>query len=110
MISSTAARALSTVTRASLRCTRKLFTASIFFSAWSPSNIIVPHAVRLIWGADYRFLLPLSVLSSAVFLILADLISRTLLSPTEIPVGVVTALFGAPFFLYLLRTRKRVIF
>ncbi len=73
-------------------------------------GIIVPHAVRLIWGADYRFLLPLSVLSSAIFLILADLISRTLLSPTEIPVGVVTALFGAPFFLYLLRTRKRVIF
>jgi iron complex transport system permease protein len=73
-------------------------------------GIIIPHAVRLIWGADYRFLLPLSVLSSAIFLILADLIARTLLSPTEIPVGVVTALFGAPFFLYLLRRRKRVIF
>ena len=73
-------------------------------------GIIIPHAVRLIWGADYRFLLPLSVLSSAIFLILADLIARTLLSPTEIPVGVVTALFGAPFFLYLLRRRRRVIF
>ena len=73
-------------------------------------GIIIPHAVRLVWGADYRFLLPLSVLSSAIFLILADLIARTVLSPTEIPVGVVTALFGAPFFLYLLRRRRRVIF
>ncbi len=73
-------------------------------------GIIVPHAVRLIWGADYRFLLPLCVLSSAIFLILADLIARTVLAPTEIPVGVVTALVGAPFFLYLLRARKRVIF
>jgi iron complex transport system permease protein len=73
-------------------------------------GIIIPHAVRLLWGADYRFLLPLSVLSGAIFLILADLIARTVLSPTEIPVGVVTALFGAPFFLYLLRRRRRVIF
>ncbi len=73
-------------------------------------GIIIPHAVRLIWGADYRFLLPLSVLSGAIFMILADLIARTVLSPTEIPVGVVTALFGAPFFLYLLRRRRRVLF
>jgi iron complex transport system permease protein len=73
-------------------------------------GIIIPHAVRLIWGADYRFLLPLSVLSGAIFLILADLAARTVLTPTEIPVGVVTALFGAPFFLYLLRSRKKVIF
>ncbi len=73
-------------------------------------GIIVPHAVRLIWGADYRFLLPLCVLSSAIFLILADLIARTVLAPTEIPVGVVTALVGAPFFLYLLRAKKKVIF
>jgi len=73
-------------------------------------GIIIPHAVRLIWGADHRFLLPLSVLSGAIFMVLADLIARTVLSPTEIPVGVVTALFGAPFFLYLLRRRRRVIF
>jgi iron complex transport system permease protein len=73
-------------------------------------GIIIPHAVRLIWGADYRFLLPLSVLSGAIFMVLADLIARTVLSPTEIPVGVVTALFGAPFFLYLLRRRRKVIF
>jgi iron complex transport system permease protein len=73
-------------------------------------GIIIPHAVRLIWGADHRFLLPLSVLSGAIFLILADLLSRTVLAPEEIPVGVVTALFGAPFFLYLLRRRRRVMF
>ena len=73
-------------------------------------GIIIPHAVRLIWGADHRFLLPLSVLTGAIFLILADLIARTALAPTEIPIGVITALCGAPFFLYLLRRRKKVIF
>ncbi len=73
-------------------------------------GIIIPHAVRLIWGPDHRFLLPLSVLSGAIFLILADVIARTILAPTEIPIGVVTAIVGAPFFLYLLRRRKRVIF
>lgn len=73
-------------------------------------GIIVPHAVRLIWGPDHRFLLPLSVLTGAIFLILADLIARTILAPTEIPIGVITAICGAPFFLYLLRRRKQVIF
>jgi len=73
-------------------------------------GIIIPHAVRLVWGADHRFLLPLSLLTGAVFLILADLIARTVLSPTEIPIGVITAVCGAPFFLYLLRRRKRVLF
>ena len=73
-------------------------------------GIIIPHAVRLVWGADHRFLLPLSVLTGAIFLILADVIARTVLAPTEIPIGVITALCGAPFFLYLLRRRRRVIF
>ena len=73
-------------------------------------GIIIPHAVRLIWGADYRFLLPLSILTGAIFLILADILARTVLAPTEIPIGVITAICGAPFFLYLLRRRKRVIF
>ena len=73
-------------------------------------GIIIPHAVRLVWGADYRFLLPLSVLVGAIFLILADLLARTILAPTEIPIGVITAICGAPFFLYLLRRRKKVIF
>jgi iron complex transport system permease protein len=73
-------------------------------------GIIIPHAVRLIWGPDHRFLLPLSVLTGAVFLILADLVARTALAPMEIPIGVVTAICGAPFFLFLLRRRKRAVF
>ncbi|MFH1486084.1 MAG: iron chelate uptake ABC transporter family permease subunit, partial [Chloroflexota bacterium] len=73
-------------------------------------GIIVPHAVRLIWGPNYRFLLPLSSLAGAIFLILADTGARTLLGPAEIPVGVVTAFCGAPFFLYLLRVKKRAVF
>ena len=73
-------------------------------------GIIVPHAVRLVWGPDYRFLLPLSLLSGAVFLILADVVARTVAAPSEIPIGVVTALCGAPFFLYLLRRRARMLF
>jgi iron complex transport system permease protein len=73
-------------------------------------GIITPHAVRLIWGADHRFLLPLSVLAGAIFMILADLVARTVLAPTEVPIGVITAICGAPFFLYLLRRRKKAIF
>ena len=73
-------------------------------------GIIVPHAVRLIWGVDHRFLLPLSVLTGAIFLILADMIARTVVASTEIPIGVITALCGAPFFLYLLRRRRKIIF
>ena len=73
-------------------------------------GIIIPHAVRLIWGADHRFLLPLSVLTAAIFMILTDLLARTVMAPTEIPIGVITAICGAPFFLYLLRRRKKAIF
>jgi iron complex transport system permease protein len=73
-------------------------------------GIIIPHAVRLMWGADHRFLLPLAVLTGAIFMILTDLLARTVLAPTEIPIGVITAICGAPFFLYLLRRRKKAIF
>jgi iron complex transport system permease protein len=73
-------------------------------------GIIVPHAVRLIWGPDHRFLLPLTTFAGASFLILADTVARTVLAPTEIPVGVITAFVGAPFFLYLLRQKKRLVF
>ena len=69
-------------------------------------GLISPHIVRLIWGGDYRFLLPMSVIMGAGFLIVSDLIARTIVSPGELPVGVVTAFFGAPFLLYLLRRRK----
>lgn len=65
-------------------------------------GIVVPHLVRLIVGADHRVVLPASALFGAAFLVLCDLASRTLMSPLEIPVGVVTALIGGPFFLWLL--------
>jgi len=73
-------------------------------------GIIVPHAVRLVWGPDYRFLLPLSTLVGGIFLILADSLAHTVFAPQEVPVGVITALCGAPFFLYLLRRRKGLAF
>ncbi len=71
-------------------------------------GLIIPHAVRLIWGNDQRLLLPASFLLGAGFLILADTIARTIIAPTELPVGVITAICGTPFFIYLLRTRKVV--
>jgi iron complex transport system permease protein len=73
-------------------------------------GIIVPHIVRLIWGPDHRLLLPLSAISGAILLILADTASRTLMAPSEIPVGVITAFIGAPFFLFLLRRTKKTVF
>jgi iron complex transport system permease protein len=69
-------------------------------------GLIVPHAVRLIWGADYRRLLPLSVLGGASTLLLADLLARSLFAPQVIPVGIITALAGTPFFIWLLRRAK----
>ena len=66
-------------------------------------GLIVPHGVRLVVGADYRMLLPLSFLAGAVFLTLADVVARTMLSPIEVPIGVITALVGVPLFLLLLR-------
>ena len=69
-------------------------------------GIIVPHAIRLLSGVGYRALLPLSVVVGAGFLVLADVIARTALSPAEIPLGVVTAFFGAPFFALVLRSTR----
>ena len=71
-------------------------------------GLVVPHVTRLLWGPDYRRLLPLSAVLGATFLILADLLARTVAVPNEIPVGIITALVGAPFFLYLLRRQRRV--
>ncbi|MBI4495588.1 MAG: iron ABC transporter permease [Deltaproteobacteria bacterium] len=70
------------------------------------AGLIVPHLVRLIWGSDHRLLLPASALLGAAFLVLADLVARTVLAPLELPVGVVTGLAGAPFFAYLLRRKE----
>ena len=69
-------------------------------------GLIVPHVMRLWFGADYRRLLPLSVLGGAGALLLADVIARSIMSPQELPVGIVTALAGAPFFLWVLRRAK----
>ncbi len=69
-------------------------------------GLVVPHAVRLVAGPDHRFLLPASALVGGAFLVLADALARTLLAPTELPVGILTALAGGPFFLYLLRRRR----
>jgi iron complex transport system permease protein len=65
-------------------------------------GIVVPHLVRLLVGVDHRIVLPVSALFGAAFLVACDLLARTLLSPVEIPVGVVTAMIGGPFFLWLL--------
>jgi len=72
-------------------------------------GIIVPHAIRLVVGPSYRLLLPLSVLVGAAFLVLTDVVARTALSPAELPIGVVTAFFGAPFFAVVLRTSRRML-
>ncbi|MHB8627971.1 MAG: FecCD family ABC transporter permease [Aggregatilineales bacterium] len=72
-------------------------------------GLIVPHALRLIVGPDYRVLLPASALGGAVFLTLADTISRLLIQPVELQVGIVTALCGAPFFLFLLWRQRPAI-
>ncbi len=69
-------------------------------------GIIVPHAVRLVVGASYRIVLPMSILVGAAFLIVADIPGRVLDNPAETPIGVVTAFLGAPFFLLILRTRQ----
>ena len=70
-------------------------------------GLIVPHAVRLVAGASYRVVLPLSILFGGAFLVLADLAGRTLDSPAEIPIGVVTAFVGAPFFILVFRSAAK---
>ncbi len=69
-------------------------------------GLIVPHAIRLVWGPDNRYLLPMSIVVGAAFLIAADLVARTADRPAEIPVGIITAFCGVPFFLYLLRRAR----
>ncbi|MGH8057550.1 MAG: FecCD family ABC transporter permease [Candidatus Entotheonellia bacterium] len=69
-------------------------------------GMVIPHAVRMVIGPDHRLLLPASALVGGIFLLAADTAARTLLAPAEIPVGVITALAGGPFFIYLLMSRK----
>ena len=70
-------------------------------------GLVVPHAVRIVWGGEHRFLLPASFLVGAAFLPLADLIARLVVAPNELPLGVVTAFIGVPFFVGLLRRQAR---
>jgi len=72
-------------------------------------GLVIPHMVRLVIGPDNRFLIPASAFFGGAFLVLADLISRVVIKPAEIPIGIITSLFGVPFFIYLLKRRKRVI-
>lgn len=71
-------------------------------------GIIVPHTIRLVFGASYRLVLPLSILFGGSFLILTDLVARTVSSPAELPIGVITAFFGAPFFIVVLRSSRKM--
>jgi iron complex transport system permease protein len=70
-------------------------------------GIMVPHLMRLVFGSDHRLLLPVSALFGASFLIVADTIARVVLAPAELPVGVITALCGAPYFIFLLKRKAR---
>ncbi len=69
-------------------------------------GLVIPHIIRLAFGSDYRIIIPLSVIGGAIFLVGADTIARTVLEPRELPIGVITAILGAPFFGYLLRKKK----
>jgi iron complex transport system permease protein len=71
-------------------------------------GLIVPHMMRILVGPDHRILMPVSILTGASFLIITDAFARTIMSPAELPVGIITAVLGAPFFLYLLRRRKHM--
>jgi len=71
-------------------------------------GLIVPHILRLIVGPDHRVLLPASALGGAILLTLCDTLARTVLAPAELPIGIITALLGAPFFLFLLRRRAQL--
>ena len=70
-------------------------------------GLIVPHIIRILWGPDYRRLIPLSIIAGATMLLLADMLARILLAPSTLPIGIVTTIFGAPFFLWILRRAKK---
>mgnify|MGYP000916673032 CR=1 FL=1 len=73
-------------------------------------GLIVPHIIRIVWGPDYKKLIPLSIFGGAIALLLSDMLARILIAPSTLPVGIVTALAGTPFFLWILRRAKREVF
>jgi iron complex transport system permease protein len=70
-------------------------------------GLLVPHAMRMMFGTDYRMLIPTSAIGGAIAIVIADMLARTIVAPTELPVGAMTALAGAPVFIYLMRRRVR---
>ena len=96
------------------RLKRRLILITAFLTAVAVSvsgligfiGIIIPHTIRFLWGSDHRLILPASFILGATVLILADTAARTILQPAEIPVGIITAMLGGPFFLLLLRMRR----
>ena len=85
-------------------------TAVSFSGTIAFVGLIVPHLVRILWGTDYRRLIPLAILGGGSVLLAADVIARTIMAPRDLPVGIVTSIVGAPFFLWLLRRAKREVF
>ncbi|MCL2134014.1 MAG: iron chelate uptake ABC transporter family permease subunit [Candidatus Bathyarchaeota archaeon] len=93
-----------------------LLIASAFVTAAAVSisgliafvGLIIPHVTRMIFSPDHRILIPASAVMGAIFLVLCDILARVVIAPTELPVGVVTAVCGGPFFLYLMRRKKKV--
>jgi len=72
-------------------------------------GLVIPHIARLSAGADHRIQLPVAAFSGGIFLVIADTLARTINRPMEIPIGIITASVGAPYFIYLLRRRKKAI-
>ena len=70
-------------------------------------GLMVPHLVRMLWGGDYKKIIPLSIINGASLILVADILARILMAPQELPVGIITALCGAPFFLWILRRSKQ---
>lgn len=70
-------------------------------------GLVVPHITRLVWGSDHRHVLPLSFINGAALLIVCDLVARTIISPTELPIGVITAFIGAPVFAFIFFRQRR---
>ncbi len=95
-----------TLSRWLLAVTTLLTSAAVAFAGTVGFiGLVIPHVMRLIIGSDHRLLIPVSALAGACFLVWSDLAARTVAAPAELPVGVITAFLGAPFFLYLLKTR-----
>jgi iron complex transport system permease protein len=70
-------------------------------------GLIIPHMLRMIVGPNHKILIPLSIIGGAAFLIFMDAVSRWIISPDELPIGILTALLGAPFFIYVMRTKRK---